>query len=42
MYHHLQRLSLSYYQSHQVGTILSTITADVATIQTFAEILFMV
>jgi ABC-type multidrug transport system fused ATPase/permease subunit len=36
MYHHLQRLSLSYYQTHQVGTILSTITADVTTIQTFA------
>jgi ABC-type multidrug transport system fused ATPase/permease subunit len=36
MYHHLQRLSLSYYHRHQVGTILSTITADVTTIQTFA------
>jgi ABC-type multidrug transport system fused ATPase/permease subunit len=37
MYHHLQRLSLSYYHTHQVGTILSTITADVTTIQAFAS-----
>jgi ABC-type multidrug transport system fused ATPase/permease subunit len=37
MYHHLQRLSLSYYHTHQVGTILSTITADVTTIQVFAS-----
>jgi ABC-type multidrug transport system fused ATPase/permease subunit len=37
LYHHLQRLSLSYYQTHQVGTILSTITADVTTIQVFAS-----
>jgi len=36
-YHHLQRLSLSYYDSHQIGTILSTITDDVATIQNFAS-----
>ena len=36
-YHHLQRLSLSYYHSHPVGTILSTITTDVTTIQTFAS-----
>jgi ABC-type multidrug transport system fused ATPase/permease subunit len=36
-YQHLQRLSLSYYDSHQVGAILSTITSDVATIQTFAS-----
>lgn len=36
-YHHLQRLSLSYYQTHQVGSILSTITDDVTTIQGFAS-----
>lgn len=36
-YHHLQRLSLSYYDTHQVGTILSTITDDVETIQGFAS-----
>jgi ABC-type multidrug transport system fused ATPase/permease subunit len=36
-YHHLQRLSLGYYDSHQVGTLLSTITDDVATIQNFAS-----
>jgi ABC-type multidrug transport system fused ATPase/permease subunit len=37
MYHHLQRLSLSYYDSHQTGKLLSTITADVSTIQDFAS-----
>ena len=36
-YHHLQHLSLSYYNSTQVGTILSTLTADVTTIQNFAS-----
>jgi ABC-type multidrug transport system fused ATPase/permease subunit len=36
-YNHLQRLSLGYYDSHQVGTILSTITDDVGTIQNFAS-----
>ena len=36
-YKHLQRLSLRYYDSHQIGTILSTITDDVATIQNFAS-----
>jgi ABC-type multidrug transport system fused ATPase/permease subunit len=36
-YHHLQRLSLGYYDSHQIGTILSTITDDVGTIQSFAS-----
>lgn len=36
-YHHLQQLSLSYYDSHQTGTLLSTITADVQTIQNFAS-----
>jgi ABC-type multidrug transport system fused ATPase/permease subunit len=36
-YHHLQQLSLSYYDSHQTGSLLSTITADVQTIQNFAS-----
>jgi ABC-type multidrug transport system fused ATPase/permease subunit len=36
-YHHLQRLSLSYYESHQVGVILSTLTTGIATIQSFAS-----
>jgi len=36
-YHHLQRLSLRYYESHQVGTLLSTLTTDIATIQNFAS-----
>jgi subfamily B ATP-binding cassette protein MsbA len=37
LYHHLQNLSLSYYDSHQTGKLLSTITADVSTIQDFAS-----
>jgi ABC-type multidrug transport system fused ATPase/permease subunit len=36
-YHHLQQLSLRYYSEHQTGTLLSTITADVQTIQAFAS-----
>jgi ABC-type multidrug transport system fused ATPase/permease subunit len=36
-YHHLQRLSLAYYDSHQTGTLLSTITDDIQTIQSFAS-----
>jgi subfamily B ATP-binding cassette protein MsbA len=36
-YHHLQRLSLSYYNSHTTGTLLSTITTDIQTIQGFAS-----
>jgi ABC-type multidrug transport system fused ATPase/permease subunit len=36
-YHHLQQLSLSYYDTHQTGSLLSTITADVQTIQNFAS-----
>jgi len=35
IYHHLQRLSLGYYDTHQVGKILSTLTTDVATMQDF-------
>jgi ABC-type multidrug transport system fused ATPase/permease subunit len=37
VYHHLQRLSLSYYDSHQIGNILSTMTTDISTIQNFAS-----
>ncbi|MEO8350099.1 MAG: ABC transporter ATP-binding protein [Chthoniobacteraceae bacterium] len=37
LYHHLQRLSLKYYDTHQIGNMLSTITADVSTIQSFAS-----
>ena len=36
-YHHLQNLSLNYYDRHQVGNILSTLTTDVQTIQGFAS-----
>lgn len=36
-YHHLQQLSLSYYDTHRVGPILSTLTDDVDTIQGFAS-----
>jgi len=37
IYDHLQRLSLSYFDKQQTGTLLSTITSDVATIQSFAS-----
>ena len=37
MYHHLLRLSLTYYDNHQIGKLLSTITSDVSTIQDFAS-----
>ena len=36
-YHHLERLSLHYYDTHETGTLLSTITDDVQTIQSFAS-----
>jgi subfamily B ATP-binding cassette protein MsbA len=36
-YHHLQRLSLGYYNTHETGSLLSTITTDIATIQDFAS-----
>jgi ABC-type multidrug transport system fused ATPase/permease subunit len=36
-YHHLQRLSLSYYDKHQVSSSLSTLTTDIETIQDFAS-----
>ena len=37
VYEHLQRLSLGFYDTHQVGALLSTITTDVKTIQNFAS-----
>ena len=37
VYKHLDRLSLAYYDTHQTGTLLSTITSDVGTIQTFTS-----
>jgi ABC-type multidrug transport system fused ATPase/permease subunit len=37
MYQHLQRLSLGYYSSHETGTLLSTLTTDIQTIQNFAS-----
>ncbi len=37
LYHHLQRLSLKYYDTHQIGNMVSTITSDVSTIQSFAS-----
>ena len=36
-YHHLHQLSLHYYDTHETGTVLSTITDDVQTIQSFAS-----
>ncbi|MCW2655434.1 MAG: transporter [Mycobacterium sp.] len=38
LYHHLQELSLAYYDKTRVGTILSTLTGDVQTIQSFASV----
>jgi ABC-type multidrug transport system fused ATPase/permease subunit len=37
LYHHLQRLALRYYDNHKIGNMLSTITDDVGTIQSFAS-----
>jgi subfamily B ATP-binding cassette protein MsbA len=37
LYHHLQELSLAFYDTTRVGTILSTLTSDVQTIQSFAS-----
>jgi ABC-type multidrug transport system fused ATPase/permease subunit len=37
LYHHLQKLSLAYYDTTRVGTILSTLTGDIQTIQSFAS-----
>jgi subfamily B ATP-binding cassette protein MsbA len=36
-YHHLQRLSLSYYDKHRVGVSLSALTSDIDTIQNLAS-----
>ena len=36
-YHHLQRLSLAYYDKHQVSASLSTLTTDIETLQDFAS-----
>ncbi len=36
-YHHLQRLSLAYYDKHRAATSLSTLTSDIETIQDFAS-----
>ena len=38
LYNHLQELSLAYYDTTRVGTILSTLTGDVQTIQGFASV----
>jgi ABC-type multidrug transport system fused ATPase/permease subunit len=37
MYQHLQRLSLGYYSNHETGSILSTLTTDIQTIESFAS-----
>src|SRR5579871_1695572 len=37
VFHHLQRLSLGYYNSQKISTLLSIITTDVQTIQGFAS-----
>jgi ABC-type multidrug transport system fused ATPase/permease subunit len=37
IYEHLQRLSLAYYDSAKSGTLMSTLTSDVATVQDFAS-----
>jgi subfamily B ATP-binding cassette protein MsbA len=37
IYDHLHRLSLGYYSTHQTGTLLSTLTSDVSTVQDFAS-----
>jgi len=37
IYEHLHRLSLRYYDNVKTGTLMSTMTSDVATIQSFAS-----
>jgi subfamily B ATP-binding cassette protein MsbA len=37
VYDHLHRLSLTFYDHQQTGPLLSTITSDVATVQSFAS-----
>ncbi|MBV8927825.1 MAG: ABC transporter ATP-binding protein [Mycobacteriaceae bacterium] len=38
LYQQLQQLSLAYYDTNRLGTILSTLTTDVQTIQSFASV----
>jgi len=37
VYDHLQHLSLGFYDTHQTGALLSTITDDIKTVQNFAS-----
>ncbi len=37
VYNHLERLSFQYYDTHQTGLLLSTMTDDVATVQDFVS-----
>ena len=37
IYEHLHRLSLAFYDTAKTGTLMSTITSDVATVQNFAS-----
>ena len=37
VYRHLDRLSLAWYDQHRTGSLLSTITTDIGTIQDFAS-----
>jgi ABC-type multidrug transport system fused ATPase/permease subunit len=37
IYSHLHRLSLAYYDTAKTGTLMSTITTDVSTVQSFAS-----
>ncbi|HTK28739.1 MAG TPA: ABC transporter ATP-binding protein [Vicinamibacterales bacterium] len=37
VYDHLEHLSLTYYDTHQVGLLLSTMTDDVSTVQDFVS-----
>src|SRR6185436_19097917 len=37
IYAHLQRLSMSYYDRHQIGPLISTITDDVNAVQDFVS-----
>jgi ABC-type multidrug transport system fused ATPase/permease subunit len=41
LYHHLQHLSLKYYDSHRIGNMVSTIISDVSTIQSFTSSAFL-
>ncbi len=37
VYNHLERLSFNYYDTHQTGVLLSTMTDDVSTVQDFVS-----